>query len=173
MSLTPKSSHGRFWYLLHVLACSTLLHRFGRYLITSFLYSAGPLEDAYAGWTHYLNNSFKENWSPQDGEWHIPPDHPVPSNPKNEIIRITKEDGHHWSKWVILGPVWEEYVSPQWYVYHRILVLISNFVQWGRFLRWCPYRRGLQLGRPATACPKGPHSLRLPFLPLSYHQLLS
>ena len=83
-------------------------------MIASLSYSAGPLEDAYAGWTRYLNKSFYENCSPQNGESNNPPGYPVPLKPKNEIIRITKEDGDYWSKWVILGPVWEEHVSPRW-----------------------------------------------------------
>lgn len=79
------------------------------------MFSAGPLEDAYRRWNEYLDPyPPKIGWPLKDGEWHNPPGYPVPVKPKNEIIRITQEDGDYWSKWVILGPLWEEHVSPQW-----------------------------------------------------------
>ncbi|KAG7093360.1 hypothetical protein E1B28_007042 [Marasmius oreades] len=76
-------------------------------------FCAGPLENGRQSWIYFLQEGVKE-WPPKDGEWHNPPDYPVPQKPIEEIVTIDEEDGKTWNDWVVVSPVWakQDWVSP-------------------------------------------------------------
>lgn len=73
------------------------------------------LRDAFKDWHGFLNYRMIDSWPPEDGEWANPPGFPIPTKSKEEILRISLEDGAFWNDWVCVGPIWgSSYVSHAW-----------------------------------------------------------
>nr|GAT48196.1 predicted protein [Mycena chlorophos] len=96
-------------------------------------FCAGPLENAYDEWYNFLARGAKDDsWPPRDGEWrNNPPGFAIPTKAKDEIVRITPEDGRYWDDWVSVGPLWEPtWVSPRCEHDQRGKVFIDGSSDW-------------------------------------------
>lgn len=78
--------------------------------------SSGPLSNARDGWYEFLTEGAQDGeWPPGDGEWYNGPGYPVPSQPLEEIVTISDEDGKYWDPSVGVTPNWPDtFVTPLW-----------------------------------------------------------
>nr|GAT48201.1 predicted protein [Mycena chlorophos] len=115
-------------------------------------FCAGPLENAHEAWHDFLGGQ-EDSWPPKDGEWRTnPPGFSIPTKSKNEIVRITPEDGKYWDDWVSVGPLWEPtWVSPRCEHDQRGEVFIDGSSDW-QFLEGRPRFFIIHRGCLSFAC---------------------
>ncbi|KAJ7056380.1 hypothetical protein C8F01DRAFT_1156042 [Mycena amicta] len=94
-------------------------------------FCAGPLGNPHQAWMRFLEEDAGGVWPPKDGGWSNPPGYPVPTKPKEDIVRITAEDGAYWDDWVSVSPMWEpSWVSPSCSHDDRGEVFINDSSDW-------------------------------------------